>query len=146
MEKYAAKNAVLFFWITGPFFVQGAHIPIMRAWGFEPTAMGFVWIKLNKNANPHFFTLRDIFMGGGFTTRKNAEFCIIGKRGPSCRIDAGISEVIISPRREHSRKPDQAARLIERYCDGPRLELFGRQQRRGWTVRGDEAHKFQAVV
>jgi hypothetical protein len=46
----------------------------MRAWGFEPTAMGFVWIKLNPLSSPHFFTPRDIFKGGGFTTRKNAEF------------------------------------------------------------------------
>ena len=143
VERHAAPQAVLFMWITGPFFVQGAHLRVMRAWGFEPTAMGFVWIKLNKNASRQFFTVRDIFMGGGFTTRKNAEFCLIGKRGGSVRIDAGVSEVIVSPRREHSRKPDEAVQRIEKYCGGPRLELFGRQQRDGWTVRGDEAHKFK---
>ena len=143
VERCAAPVSVLFMWITGPFLVQGAHLPVMRSWGFEPTAMGLVWIKLNKNASPHFFTARDIFMGGGFTTRKNAEFCIIGKRGASCRIDASVGEPIISPRREHSRKPDETVHRIEKYCEGPRLELFGRQQRAGWTVRGDEANKFK---
>lgn len=144
-QRHAAEDCILWLWITGPFLVQGAHLPVMRGWGFEPTAMGFVWIKLNPNSSPVFFTSRDIFKGGGFTTRKNAEFCIIGKRGRSLRHDAGVSEVIISPRREHSRKPDEAVRRMERYSPGPRLELFGRQRRLGWDVRGDEVDKFKAL-
>lgn len=142
VERYVAPEAVLFHWITGALLVRGEHIPVMRAMGFEPTAMGFVWIKLNANASPQFFTIRDIFSGGGFTTRKNAEFCIIGKRGRSLRLDAGINEVIVAPRREHSRKPDEVFRRIERYCDGPRVDLFGRQSRPGWTVVGNESGKF----
>lgn len=147
VERHAADNALLALWITGPFLAVGAHIPIMRAWGFEPTAMGWVWIKLNPNASPEFFTLRDIFKGGGFTTRKNAEFVIFGKRGRSIRVDAGVSEIIISRRRRHSEKPEEFYKLAERYAgDVPRLELFGRRQRAGWTVRGLESHKFKAVV
>jgi N6-adenosine-specific RNA methylase IME4 len=143
VERHAAREAVLFMWIIGPLLAVGAHIPIMRAWGFEPTAMGFVWIKLNQNASPHFITVRDLFNGPGFTTRKNAEFVVIGKRGRSPRVDAGVHEVMISPRREHSRKPEEFYRRVERYCDGPRLELFGRQQRPGWIVRGNQANKFK---
>lgn len=142
VERYVADNAVLFYWITGALLVKGEHIPIMRNMGFEPTAMGFVWIKLNPNSSPHFFTVRDIFSGGGFTTRKNAEFCIIGKRGRSLRLDAGVNEVIVAPRREHSRKPDEVFRRIERYCAGPRVDLFGRQQRSGWRIEGNETSKF----
>lgn len=143
VERHVAREAVLFLWIIGPFLVKGYHIPVMRAWGFEPTAMGFVWVKLNQNANPHFMTIRDLFNGPGFTTRKNAEFVVIGKRGRSPRIDAGVHEIIIAPRREHSRKPEESYRRIERYCDGPRLELFGRQQRVGWDVRGEQAERFK---
>lgn len=139
---YAAANAALFLWITGPLLVVGAHLPIMKAWGFKPSGMGFVWIKLNPKAASLFILKTDLAIGGGFTTRKNAEFCVIGKRGLSVRRDAGIHEIIISPRREHSRKPDEFYERVERYSDGPRLELFGRQQRTGWTVRGDEAEKF----
>lgn len=36
VEAVAAEDCHLFFWVTGPFLVTGAHIPIMRAWGFEP--------------------------------------------------------------------------------------------------------------
>ena len=45
--------------------------------------------------------------------------------------------------REHSRKPDEVHARIEALCgDVPRLELFGRESRPGWTVYGDEATKF----
>ncbi len=139
----AADNAALFLWITGPLLVLGAHLPVMKAWGFKPSGMGFVWIKLNKRAASLFILKTDLFLGGGFTTRKNAEFCLIGKRGRSVRRDSGIQEVIIEPRREHSRKPDEVYKRIERYAAGPHLELFGRQERPNWTVRGDEVGKFQ---
>lgn len=142
VERYVAPQAILFMWVTGPFLVEGYHLPVMRAWGFEPSAIGFVWVKLNMRASPHFFTQKDLFSGGGFTTRKNAEYVVIGKRGRSVRQDAGVQEVIISPRRQHSRKPTESYERIERYCEGPRLELFGRQQRNGWTVLGNEVDKF----
>ena len=140
-----AKDCILWFWITGPLLVKGAHIPIMRAWGFEPTAVGFTWVKLNRNAQKLFFMQQDIFLGGGFTTRKNAEFCLIGKRGKSLRQSASVREVILSPLREHSRKPDEFFEAVEKYSAGSRIELFGRQSRPGWTVLGFEATKFDEV-
>ena len=146
VERVVADDAVLFLWITGPFLTIGAHLPIMKAWGFEPSGMGFVWIKLNREASERFIVRSDLFWGSGFTTRKNAEFCLIGSRGKSVRKSASVHEVIIARRREHSRKPDESYQRIEEYADGPRLELFGRQQRRGWTVRGNETNKFQQIA
>lgn len=142
VKDVLADDAVLFLWITGPFLAIGAHLPVMKAWGFKPSGMGFTWIKLQKKAATLFLDKNDVFMGGGFTTRKNAEFCLIGKRGKSQRRDAGVREVIISPLREHSRKPDEFVESVERYCAGPRLELFARQSRPGWITLGNEASKF----
>lgn len=136
VTEFLRDDAVLFLWITGPMLVIGAHLPVMRAWGFEPSGMGFVWTKTTKDGTRFAF-------GGGFTTRKSTEFCLIGKRGASTRRNAGIYEAIISPRREHSRKPDGIHKRIERYTAGPYLELFGRQQRDGWIVRGNESSKFE---
>ena len=129
-----APDAVLLLWVPGPFLVVGAQIPIMRAWGFTPTAFGFVWIKTNADGS--------IFSGTGFTTRKNAEFAVLGKRGRSVRRAADVREVILSPRRDHSRKPDEFYARVERYAAGPRLDLFARQLRAGWTAYGDETGKF----
>ena len=131
----AAPDCHLFFWITGPMLVLGNHLRIMRSWGFEPTAMAFVWVKTNhKNA--------DLFMGLGHTTRQNAEYCILGRRGSPVRLSKSVRQIIMSPVREHSRKPDEVYRRIESYCAGPRLDIFGRRQMSNWTVVGDEATKF----
>jgi N6-adenosine-specific RNA methylase IME4 len=143
VRDVVADDAVLFLWITGPFMAIGAHLPLMKAWGFKPSGMGFVWIKLNPKAPELFFVERDLATGGGFTTRKNAEFCLIGKRGKSVRKSASIHEVIIEPRREHSRKPEKFYRRVQQYSDGPYLELNARRTRPGWDVAvSNEATKF----
>ena len=132
--RYAAPDCHLFFWTTGPFVATGAHIRIMRSWGFEPTAMAFVWVKINRDGTPR--------MGLGHTTRQNAEYCLLGRRGAPQRLSKGVHQIIMAPIREHSRKPDEVYDRIESYCDGPRLDLFGRRSRPDWTVVGNEATKF----
>jgi N6-adenosine-specific RNA methylase IME4 len=146
IEAHLADDAALFLWVPGPFLAIGAHLPLMRAWGFEPSGIGFVWIKLNPKASLSHFGERDLAMGGGFTTRKNAEYCLIGKRGRSVRESASVHEVIIEPRREHSRKPEKFYDRVQQYAEGPRLDLFGRQSRPGFDVWGDERHLFDEKI
>jgi N6-adenosine-specific RNA methylase IME4 len=139
--ELAAKDCALFLWITGPMLAIGAHLPLMKRWGFKPSGMGFVWVKLRPKAPPE-FVIKDLAWGGGFTTRKNAEFVLIGKRGRSVRRSASVHEIVISPRREHSRKPDEVHRRIEQYTTGPYVELFARQRRKDWESWGLELDKF----
>jgi N6-adenosine-specific RNA methylase IME4 len=146
VKDLAAEDCALFLWITGPFLAIGAHHEIMEAWGFKPSGMGFVWVKTNPRAASLFTMKQDLFTGGGFTTRKNAEFCLIGKRGRSVRIAKDVHEIIIAPRRQHSRKPDEVYERVQRYCVGPYLELFSRQQRPGWTCWGNEVDKFSEAA
>lgn len=146
VTSLAADDSALFLWITGPFMAVGAHLRIMKAWGFKPSGMGFVWVKLNPRAPQLFFVSSDLATGGGFTTRKNAEFCLIGKRGRSVRKSAAVHEIIIDRRREHSRKPDEFYSRVETYADGPRLELFGRQRRPGWDVWGNQTDMFSEAA
>jgi len=55
-------------------------------------------------------------------------------------------DLIHAPRREHSRKPDEAYELIERmYPELPRIELFARARRPGWDAWGNETEKFAAT-
>lgn len=135
----------IFLWATGPFLP--AALATMKAWGFRYSGIGFTWIKLKKSFNPDQLRVvpliaGDFHTGLGFTTRKNAEFCLLGRFGSPRRNAKDVRELIIAPRREHSRKPDETHERIERYCDGPYLELFGRQRRAGWDVRGDQVDKF----
>jgi N6-adenosine-specific RNA methylase IME4 len=39
---------------------------------------------------------------------------------------------------EHSQKPEEYARIIEKLYDGPYLELFARRKRDGWTTWGNQ--------
>lgn len=143
---YAAPDAHLFLWVTGP--VLERSFEVIRAWGFRYSGVAFTWVKLKKSHDAHQLRLLptaagDFHVGLGFTTRKNAEFCLLARRGNARRLAKDVRELIVAPRREHSRKPDETYERIERYACGPYLELFGRQERPNWTVRGDEVGKFK---
>lgn len=149
VREVAAKDAHLFIWTTGPCLRQ--TFEVMEAWGFRYSAIGFTWVKLKRSFNA--LQLRvlptlesDLHVGLGLTTRKNAEFCLLGRRGNARRNAKDVREIILSPVREHSRKPDEQYPRIERYCDGPRLELFARQQRPGWTAWGRETEHFETAA
>ena len=144
--ELAACHAHLFLWITGPCLVRGMHLPVMRAWGFEPSSTAFVWIKPNRKAfaNGGFFLDETLFAKGmGHTTRQNAEYVVLGRRGKPRRLRKDVHQLIIQPRREHSRKPDELYARVERYCTGPYVELFARQRRPGWDCWGNEIDKFE---
>lgn len=146
VKPLRATNCALFMWLTGPMLVIGAHLPIFKAWGFRPAAVAFTWAKLNPRATGFWLTPRDFHMGGGFTTRSNAEYCLLGSRGVSLRIHKGVRELIVAPRREHSRKPDEFYERLHQYV-GPNmriLELFARQHRPGITAWGNETEKYDA--
>lgn len=153
VRDVAAKDAHLWLWITGPFLHRFEEV--MRAWGFKYSGSGLVWMKLKRSAGKaqmQLVRLDEInrFMlhfGMGHTTRKNVEFCLLGRRG-NCRREArDVPEPIIAPVREHSRKPDEAYERVERYCGpGPKLELFSREDRDGWTVWGDQSGLLNGTV
>lgn len=149
VKDVVAKDAHLFIWTTGPKLPETFRV--IEAWGFKYSAMGFVWIKQKRSFDAAQLTLlsgaeSDLHFGCGYTTRKNAEFCLLARRGNAKRVAANVREVIMSPVREHSRKPDEAARRIERYCDGPYLEMFARSPRDGWTVWGNQTGKFEEAA
>jgi N6-adenosine-specific RNA methylase IME4 len=144
---YASKDAHLFLWTTGPCLEQAFHI--IQSWGFRYSGVAFTWVKLRSThrqlrldfAKP-VIADSEFHLGLGFTTRKNAEFCLLARRGNAKRIAKDVRELIIAPVREHSRKPDEAAARIERYTDGPYLELFATEERPNWTSRGNQLGKF----
>lgn len=140
----AARDAFLFLWVPGPILAIGAHLDIMAAWGFTPSSMMFTWAKLTKAGTRW-------HVGLGYTSRHNAEFCIVGRRGKPRRLDRSIRELIVAPINEHSRKPIEAHERIERFCAGPRLELFARRRPstahgKDWTVFGNQLEKLPGTA
>jgi N6-adenosine-specific RNA methylase IME4 len=88
----------------------------------------------------------ETYMGLGYWTRANTEVCLLATRGKPKRLNAGVRQAIIAPRREHSRKPDCVHERIERLVAGPYVELFARQRRQGWDVWGHQVGKFAEVA
>lgn len=70
------------------------------------------------------------------------ERCLLATRGHPTRVEKGVPRLIIEPKRQHSRKPDETFARIERLVEGPYLEMFSRSDRAGWDVWGDEAGMF----
>ena len=100
---------------------------VIEAWGFQYVT-NIAWVK-DK-------------IGLGFWVRNQHELLLIARRGdiPAPAPAQRPPSIIDAPRREHSRKPEEAYELIERmYPELPKIELFARNARAGWAVWGNEA-------
>lgn len=136
-----ARDCHLMLWTTQPHLEQA--FTVLKAWGFKYSSCFMFWIKLNPHSGDAIWiTERDLHRGMGFTTRKNVEIVLLGRRGSPKRLNKSTLDVIFAARRQHSRKPDDFYTAVEGYCDGPRLDLFTRQERDGWDSFGDEFDKF----
>ena len=129
VSELAEKDCALFLWATFPCLPQA--IDLVRAWGFAYKTVAFTWVKTTAK-------IWEPFVGLGMWTRSNAEICLLATRGKPKRQAADVQQVILSPVREHSRKPDEQYRRIERLLEGPYCELFARYPRPNWTVWGNE--------
>ena len=112
----------------------------MKAWGFTYKA-NLVWHKVRKDGGSD-------GRGVGFYFRNVTELVLFGVRGSMRTRDAGRRQtnIIVSRKREHSRKPDEQYAVIEACSPGPYLELFARHPRAGWTQWGNEAPNDSATV
>ena len=130
IQDISADNSVMFLWCTFPYLED--QIKLFSHWGFSYRTLGFSWIKTNpKNGKP--------FFGVGYYAKSNCEVCLMGIRGKMKPVSNSVSSVIISPRREHSQKPDETrSRIVELFGDIPRIELFARNKTTGWDVWGNE--------
>jgi MT-A70 len=79
-------------------------------------------------------------------TRANVETVLLAKRGSPRRLAADVHQVVIAPVGEHSAKPDEVYRRIERLYPGPYLELFARKSRPRWTVWKNEIQSNATVA
>jgi N6-adenosine-specific RNA methylase IME4 len=128
----AADDCVLFMWAIDPMLPQA--FDLIKAWGFQYKTVGFTWAKINVSGKDP--------IGGGYWTRANPEMCLLATRGQPKRLNADVRQLLMAPRREHSRKPDEIYGRIEALVDGPYLEMFARQTRAGWDAWGNEVGKF----
>ncbi len=130
IDNITDENCILFLWATYPLLPEA--LKVIQAWGFKYKSIGFQWVKLNKkNLKP--------FFGLGRWTRGNTEPCLIATKGKPTRIAKNIFQLIMSPIRGHSQKPNMVKdNIIKLMGDLPRIELFAREKTPGWDVWGNE--------
>jgi N6-adenosine-specific RNA methylase IME4 len=140
-ELAAPNGAHLFVWTSGPFLPQA--LKLIEIWGFKYSTRAFTWLKTKRSWDGHSpLAESDFPVGLGLTVRHQSEIVLLARRGNCRRQRKDIRELILAPRREHSRKPDEFFRRVEAYCEGPYVDLFAREQRPNWSCWGDEAGKF----
>jgi N6-adenosine-specific RNA methylase IME4 len=127
----AAEDCALFLWCTGPHIAIGSHVEIIRSWGFKPSTIAFDWIKQTPSGD-------GLHTGMGYWTRSNAEQCFIATKGSPSRLVTDVHQVVLASIGEHSAKPEEVRRRVERLFPGPYLELYGRKPVAGWIVWGNE--------
>ena len=135
--ELAAEDAVLFTWVTQPLLPEAMRV--VEAWGFTFKTVAFVWVKMPTLWTPESGRIEPR-LGLGYHTRSGSEQCWLCIRGKGyVRKSQGVPQVIHSPLRAHSQKPDEIGQRIEQLVgDVPRLELFARTRRPNWACWGDE--------
>jgi N6-adenosine-specific RNA methylase IME4 len=120
----------LYLWVPNALIFEG--LEVMKRWGFTYKT-NLVWYKVRKDGGPD-------GRGVGFYFRNVTELVLFGTRGSLRTFQPGRRQVnvIVSQKREHSRKPDELYDVIEDCSPGPYLELFARRTRSHWMQWGNE--------
>jgi N6-adenosine-specific RNA methylase IME4 len=129
VADWAGQDCALFLWATDPSLPQA--LEVISAWGFVYKTVAFTWVKTTMDGS-------GFPIGCGYWTRANPEMCLLATRGRPQRLSRSVRQLLVAPRREHSRKPDEAYTRIEALISGPYLEMFARSRRQGWASWGIE--------
>lgn len=125
VSDLATDDAVLFLWATSPKLADAMRV--VESWGFTYRTCA-VWHKPQ--------------IGMGYYFRQQHELLLVATRGsiPAPAPADRPGSVITASRGAHSEKPAEFAELIERmYPTLPKIELFCRSPRSGWSVWGNQA-------
>jgi N6-adenosine-specific RNA methylase IME4 len=132
-----APRGVFFMWATSPRL--DFAMDLLSAWGLTFRGVSFVWVKTRLDGQP-------IGAQGvrPSIVKPTTELVLAASRVPTGRpmqiASESVRHVVMAPRTEHSRKPDDVHERIEDlYPDATKLELFARRARPGWDVWGNEA-------
>lgn len=136
VHSYLRRHGLLLMWATGP--KMDVAIATVKAWGLAYRGVAFVWVKTRKDG-----TVIGAQGPRASVTKSTTEFVLAAttkKRGRPLPIaDESVAQVVLAPRGEHSEKPAEVYRRIERmYPGASKCELFARAERPGWACVGDE--------
>ncbi len=143
VQTVMADSAVCCLWTPATHLAEG--LGVLKSWGFIHKQV-WVWIKTTKkrrvleDGTPH------LAFGMGRLARNASEYILVGVRGDkpgdlySQVQDHSIRNVFFAPATPHSVKPECVQDALDlMFPSAPKLEMFARRQRPGWTCIGNEA-------
>ena len=123
IAEVADQDCHLYLWITNRSLPKG--FALIETWGFRYITC-LTWCKPS------------IGMGNYF--RGQTEHVLFGVKGSQPLLRKNVGTWFEGARgKAHSGKPDELYDIVERCSPGPRVDIFARKQRRGWTSIGAEA-------
>jgi N6-adenosine-specific RNA methylase IME4 len=133
VRSIMCEDAIIWLWVVNFVLVQGLHLPLLDAWGFEAKTL----VTWNKDR-----------FGNGDWLRSQTEHAVMAVRGRPTVTLSNQSTRLDAPRRGHSVKPPEFYDLVESLCPAPRYaDLFSRYRHNDkWDCHGDEAPGNDAVA
>jgi N6-adenosine-specific RNA methylase IME4 len=123
VAELADDDCVLMLWTSGP--LLAVAMETIKAWSFTYKTIGFVWVKPS--------------IGLGYWTRAETELVLLATKGSPLRLNEDVRQVLNAPAGEHSEKPEEVRKRIERLLPGKYLELFARKRDvPSWVTWGNE--------
>jgi len=129
INSIAAKNAVIFFWMTVP--MEREQLTVFDTLDFKSKSKVF-WHKNGR-------------LGMGFWVRHQIEFMMIGIKGDVKAFRSAkrnFVHLLETPTLGHSEKPSEFRKLVETITKSmgkrKKIELFARSPAKGWKSWGDQ--------
>jgi N6-adenosine-specific RNA methylase IME4 len=118
----AADGCHVYLWVTQKFLPVG--LDLLCKWGVEYQCT-LTWVK-NVGFTP-------------YSWMYSTEHVLFGRIGSLDVVEKGLRLDFNGKVREHSCKPNEFYELVCKASPGPRIDMFGREPREGFTIWGDEA-------
>ena len=121
----AASQCDLYLWVTQKYLPDSFNI--LKSWGFK-YCQTLTWCKSPMGT------------GQGGLYCPTTEFLILGRKGtmPKDKTRKDSTWWNVKRTNKHSQKPEFFQDIIEQQSNAPRIELFARRERPGWSVWGNE--------
>lgn len=127
MALLGARDSHLYCWATDEH--TELALKCVRTWGWRFVQF-LPWVKVDARGKPR--------LGGGHYFRHAHEHCLFAVRGSAPGRRHDLSAVFFGGRGRHSAKPAEFYDRVDAFSPGPKVELFARVPRRGWSAWGDQ--------
>lgn len=109
VDQIAEKDSTLFLWVVSPLLPEAFEV--IEAWGFKFKTLAFCWVKETPLLGVTVTNLGRWTMGG-------VELCLLATRGKPKRVSSNVRQVVHEIRTNHSKKPHEVRRRIEKLMGG----------------------------